>query len=423
MPDRTRAPKIQAIQQLTLPVPKQFQLDNGIPVYTIDMGTQDVLKVEFVFRAGRPFEDKELVSRATAELLKEGTTQKTAAQIAETIDFYGGSLSAPVNLDTSNVVLYCLNRHFEKLLPLLAELLTSPAFPQKELDSFIRNSQQRLQLDLSKNDVVAYREITEMIFGSEHPYGYNSNANTYGAIERDDLIRHFEKNFTAKNCRIFVSGRIHANTIGLLNDYLGSVLPIGEANQVKLPKTEHQPAHKKISRPEAVQTAIRIGRRLFNRGHADYPGMYVLNTVLGGYFGSRLMANIREEKGYTYNIFSTMDIMHHDGYFYIGTEVGNDFTETTINEIYREMAVLAEKEIDAAELEMVRSYLAGHLLTMLDGPFNIADLVKMYVNRGIPFKAFDELVHVIKTIEPSRLRQLAEKYFKKEDHWEVVVGV
>ena len=158
-----------------------------------NMGTQDIVKIEIVFRAGRPFESKRLAARTTATLLKEGTKNYTSGQIAEEIDFYGDTLSIPVNLDTSNIILYSLTKHLDKILPLLGELLNSPIFPESELAAFIDRSKQRLQVDLTRNDVVAYRKITEFIFGENHPYGYNSNPAAYEAITRQDLVTHFEK--------------------------------------------------------------------------------------------------------------------------------------------------------------------------------------------------------------------------------------
>ena len=113
---------------------------------------------------------------------------------------------------------------------------------------------------------------------------------------------------------------------------------------------------------------------------------------LGGYFGSRLMANIREEKGYTYNIFSTIDSLHYDSCFYIGTEVGNDFVEPTIKEIYHEMAVLREKLVEPGELKMLQNYLLGSLLSMVDGPFNVASIVRTIVTENLNAKDFDDLV-------------------------------
>jgi predicted Zn-dependent peptidase len=388
----------------------------------INKGTQDILKLEVVFFAGRPFEQKRLVSRATCGLLKEGTKNYTSAQIAEKVDFYGGTLSTPFGLDTSNIILYSLTRHFEKLLPLLAEVILEPSFPEEELSTFIENSKHRLQIDLSKTDVVAYRKVTEVIFGEDHPYGYNSFPETYDQLTREDLIQHYQKNYSSKNCTIFLSGKVTSKEIALVNKFLGQEMNSSEKPSPIFETTYDLPQKIKITHSDSVQTAIRIGCQLFTRNHPDYDGWFVLNTILGGYFGSRLMANIREDKGYTYNIFSTMDTMHYGGCFYIGTEVGNDLVDVTLKEIYHEMNLLQKELVEADELSMVKNYLLGNMLTMLDGPFNIIDIIKTTALEELPESSFSDLVESIKKITPEKIQSLAKKYLGQEKMWEVVVG-
>jgi predicted Zn-dependent peptidase len=403
-------------------MPDILHLDNGIPVYVTSMGTQDVIRLEVVFDAGRPFEEKGLVSRATAALLKEGTRRHNAAEIAEALDFFGASLSQPFHLDTGNMVLYCLLRHFESVMPLFTEMLDSPVFPEDELQAFIRRNQKALKTDLAKTDVVAYRMVTEKIFGEDHPYGYNSSLEMYDQLERADLISHFERTYGIDNCRIFLSGKVDAAVIRTLNRHLGQLSRTGKAVSRSIEVMAPASGHFSVDHPDAVQTAIRIGRRLFNRHHPDYSGFYVLNTILGGYFGSRLMANIREEKGYTYNIYSSVDVMKHDGSFYIGTEVGNEFTADTILQIREEMITLMEEPVDEEELSMVRNYMMGNFLSMLDGPFNVSEVVRALVNDELPFSYFSELVEKVSTIQAKELQELANKYLHPDDQWEVIVG-
>ena len=423
MLNRTQSPEIQQIKNLKLPYPELLHLDSGIPVYVTNMGTQDIVKIEVVFDAGRPYEHKKLASRTTASLLKEGTKSYTSAQIAEEVDFYGDTLSIPVNLDTSNVILYSLNKHLDKVLPLLGEILNSPVFPAAELTAFIDRSKQRLQVDLTRNDVVAYRKITEFIFGDEHPYGYNSNPENYEALTRDDLVRHFKENYVAENCTIFISGKVDDAMLKSINSHLGQAILRGTKSTANFERIYHQPQSVFVPlADDSVQTAIRIGCHLFNRTHKEYKGVYVLNTILGGYFGSRLMANIREEKGYTYNIFSTLDSMMFDGCFYVGTEVGNEFVEKTLKEIYHEFDVLQQDLVDEDELEMVQNYLLGNLLTSLDGPFNVSDVAKTLILEGLPLSDFDDLVNAIKNITAEEIRELARKYLQKDKMWEVIVG-
>ena len=422
MPNRTQSPPVKEISKIDIPTAEKYTLDNGIPVKVINKGTQDILKLEIVFFAGRPYEEKRLVSRATSGLLKEGTASYTSAQIAEKVDFYGGTLSVPFGLDTSNIILYSLSRHFENLLPILAEVVLTSTFPEDELSTFIQNNKHRLQIDLSKTDVIAYRKVTELIFGKDHPYGYNSFPETYEALERKDLMNHYQKNYSSKNCEIFLSGKVTSNDISLLNKYLGQKMNDAPKPSPIINTTNSIPQKVKISQPNSVQTAIRIGCQLFNRNHPDFNDWFVLNTILGGYFGSRLMANIREEKGYTYNIFSTLDTMNFGGCFYIGTEVGNDLVDVTLKEIYKEMRLLQEEPLGDEELSMVKNYLLGNMLIMLDGPFNIMDIIKTTSLEQLADDSFSKLVENIKTISPERIQNVAKKYLDEDKMWEVVVG-
>ncbi|MBK8562580.1 MAG: insulinase family protein [Saprospiraceae bacterium] len=421
MPNRKKMPRIREVKNLVVPPPEIWHLANGIPVYETNLGTQDILKLDMVFYAGRPYERKKLASRCAAALMREGTRRHTSAELAETIDYYGGSLSMPISMDMAGVQLHTLTKHFEKLLPLATEIISEPTFPQEEIDSFVVRNKQRLQVDLSKNDFVAYRKFTELLFGSDHPYGFNSYAETYEAILRDDLVTHFKENYTSGNSLIFLSGKTNEAVRRLLDEQLGQAIAKGERRHVGELPVNHEPQRLHEPMPDTVQKAVRIGCHLFNRHHPDYNGMYVLNTILGGYFGSRLMTNIREEKGYTYNIYSSHEAMLHGGYFYVGTEVGNEFVDKTIHEIYVEMEKLQQDLVDDDEMAMVKNYLLGTLLTNLDGPFNIAEVVKTFVSEGLELKAFEELAAAIKNITAEEVRELARKYFSKKDMWEVVV--
>ena len=422
MPDRSIQPQIKEISKIQIPDFKEYVLDNGIPVYEVNMGTQEIMKLEVVFKAGRPFEHQKLVARTTAAMLREGTVRKKAAEIHEMVDFYGGTLSVPVNLDTSNITLYSLTKHFEKLLILLSEVLTAPSFPEAELEIFKNNSKQRMQVDLTKNDVVAYRTVTEKIFGKEHAYGYNSTPEIYDELTRKELLHHFDRNFHAGNCTLIISGKTNSQTINLLNQYIGKTLTKKEVVKSNVIEKIISPQQIKISTPDTLQTAIRIGCKLFNRKHEDYTNFYVLNTILGGYFGSRLMSKIREEKGFTYNIFSTIDPMMFDGYFYVGTDVSTEFVKPTIESIYKEFEILKTVPIEEEELRMVRNYLMGFFLTNLDGAFNVAELVKMEKVENLSKNYFYNVVDRVQNITPEEIMNQAQKYLKRENMWEVVVG-
>ncbi len=422
MINRAIPPTINPISAVNFPEYKQITLDNGIRLFLIEGGSQPVLKMEVVFKAGRPFEDGHLVARATARMLKEGTKSFSSAKIADRTDFYGSTISLPINLDTSAVVFYSLTKHLEKLLPLWTEILTTPVFPERELSKIVKNNVERLKIDLSKNDVLAYRKITENLFGKEHPYGYNSFPVDYQNLSSSVLKKHFSQNYIAENCMIFLSGQPGPDCITLINKYLGSAIPRGESKTAHFPVFKEKPSIEMISNPGSPQTALRVGRVLFPRTHPDYCAFFMLNTILGGYFGSRLMTNLREKKGYTYNIYSSLDAMSKEGAFLIGAELSHENKDKALKEIFVEIERLRTELVQPKELEMVRSYLLGSFLSMIDGPFNVAEIVRTAEVENLGPNYFNNLVKAVQESTPETIQQMAYKYLPKEALSVVAVG-
>ena len=415
-------PKIHEVSKINLRRPIVGQLDNGIPIYDSRIGHEEVLKIEMVFNNGRPFERKLLASRVTNKLIKEGTRKYSSKKIAEIFDYHGATLQLTANLDDSRVTIYTLKKHIDNLLPVLVEMLTKPTFPEDEFQNFIDRCKQRLSIDLSKNDTVAYRLVTEKIFGEKHFYGYNSNVEMFDAITREDIKTHFQNTYGSNNCKIFISGKTDDSIIEKLNQTVGKVLVEKEYFQLTAPTIPKAEGRVVMPMKDSLQSAIRIGRHMYNRHHPDYVGMFVLNTIFGGYFGSRLMSVIREEKGYTYNVSSMLDAFRMDGCFHIGTEVSPEFVEPTIKCVYEEMDKLKNDLVGETELKMVRRYLLGNMLTQLDGAFNTSNAVRTLTMDGVPLDHFDSMVKTIKNITAEEIRGLAQKLFVKEKMWEVVVG-
>jgi len=422
MLDRTSPPNIYKVTQIDFPQPERHTLPNGTPLWTLNAGNQDIIKLDLFFQAGRPFEKKKLVARGTSKLLLEGTQKRSSKEIAEILDFHGATLASPVDLDTSSLILYCLGKHFPKMLDLLSEILAEPNYKEEELELFKTNTIQKLKYNNSKADVRAYRQITESIFGSDHPYGYNSSEEMIHAVNRNDLLDHFEQFYNGNNCTVMVSGRVTPDVLDLIQQKLGNVLRKGKKASPKLVGENNTPTRILDYDANAIQTSIRVGKKMFSRSHEDYEGMYVLNTILGGYFGSRLMMNIREDKGFTYNVFSSLDTMLFGGYFYVGTEVDNQHADKALVEIYHEMERLKVELVDDIELEMVKNYLMGNLLTLVDGPMNSSEVVKSFLINEIPFSSFNQLIFKIQTIKSEELRNLAIKYLNRKSMWEVISG-
>ena len=425
MPDRSQAPHIKdAIEYaITLKKPEIFTLDNGVKVYNVNAGTEEVVQIEWIFKAGNWFEKSNNLASATNFLIKNGTSKKSAYEINEYVDFYGAYLNRSCYNETAVVTLHCLSRQLESLLPMVQELFLDAVFPEEELHIFRQNMKQKLEVNLKKCDFVAGRKIDEFLFGSKHPYGVYSIEEDYDALDVDALRNFYATYYQQGHCSIFSAGILPSNYAQLMNGFFGS-LPFNQS-PILVPEHSIVPATEKkwniINDPEGVQGAIRIARPFPTRHHPDFPKVQVLNTLFGGFFGSRLMNNIREDKGYTYGIYSFLVNHIHGGAWMISTEAGRDVCEATVNEVYNEMQALRDGNIDPEELLLVKNYLIGTLLGDLDGPFHIIARWKNLVLNGLDDSFFYHSVDTIKNISAEELKAMANKYLQPEDFYELVV--
>jgi predicted Zn-dependent peptidase len=427
MLDRTIAPPIQDAVSFDyhLQACNTETGHNGVPIYWLSAGTQDVVQVEWVFDAGLWEEQKPGVARATGALLKNGTTQKNALQINEALEFYGASLTATVTNDYTFVTLHALSKHLEVLLPIVREVLFQPSFPEKELDIYIRNTLQRLSIKLQKTDFVAHREIDAYLFGQQHPYGKFILPEDFQALTSEDLKNFHKQYYASRNCKIFLAGKIDQSHVRLVEEYFGREKWGVEAPRISLdylltPDAEKK--HRLQITEKSVQGSIRLNRLFPKRNHPDFAPMVLLNTVFGGYFGSRLMANIREDKGYTYGIYSHIYSYKNNSAFMIATEAGAEVCEAAISEIYKEMDLLCREKIPEAELSLVKNYLLGNILGGLDGPFSLIQRWKSIILNGLPAQQFDKNIEIYKNVTAEELLILAQKYLLKEDYFELVVS-
>jgi len=419
--DRKIAPKIQAIRKVKFPSVSKHKLKNGIPLHIISSSDHDIIKLELVFKAGRSTEREPLSSKATSSLLKEGTTKYNSEELAEKIDFYGSSISCSSGMDTNSITLFCTKKYFKYSLELLQEILFTPRFPEQELLKYQTRSAERLHQELSKNAVVAYRKITEVIYGKEHCYGYNTFPESYNNIKRENIIHHFEHSYTSSSCQMYLSGCADDLIIRAIDDALGEEFGHKSLSSNYALPDDMAIQQFKIS-GNKLQNSIKIGRRLFNRQHPDFYSLFMLNTVLGGYFGARLMSSIREEKGYTYNIYSVLESMAHDGYFYISTEVGSEYQEKTLDAIKEEMDLLQNEAVKDKELDMAKNYVLGNFLSMLDGPLKSSKILKMLNENGLLTSDFDNTVETISCVSSDQLMKMAQKHLNFNDLHQVSVG-
>lgn len=423
MLNRIDAPAIKDAVEFDLKLKpyEKHVLKNGVEVYAIDAGAEDVLQVEWVFYAGNWFEKNNLVAASTNFLLKNGTSTKTAFQINEHFEYYGAYLNRNCYNETSVITLHCLNKHLEPLLPVVREILTDAIFPEEEINIYKQNMKQRLNVNLKKCDFVAGRLIDTYLYGEPHPYGRFSRFEDFDALTREEILDFYKQYYQNGKFVLFVAGKLPSNLFSLLDQYFGDL----NSNPVAVPVIPSVQAKEKKYRvmndPQGVQGAIRMGANFPNRHHPDFVKAQVLNNVFGGFFGSRLMSNIREEKGYTYGIYSYLENHIQESAWVISTEAGRDVCEATIKEVYKEMKELRQELVDEEELLLVRNYMIGSILGDLDGPFHIINRWKTIILNGLPKDYFYTQINTIKTVSAEELHRLANQYLLPEKFYELVV--
>ncbi|MES2620378.1 MAG: pitrilysin family protein [Bacteroidota bacterium] len=422
--NRAFAPEINLIDSLTLPKVENISLHNGVPVYLLNEGEQEVIKIELIFKAGKWFEQKNLIADFTSRMLREGTQTKTAKQLADTFDYYGANFNESAGFETAGASLYSLTKHIDSLLPLFFEIFTESIFPENELNTIISNRKQKLSVNLKKNDFLANRNFVNALFGQSHPYGRVTEFENFEKISVEDLKSFFKRYYSATNLIIIVSGKFDDSVVKKLNQYFGGKSWMGE-------KVDERISYKIDSSPElvhhtekadSVQSAIQIGNLSINKTHPDFQKLSVLNTVFGGYFGSRLMSNIREEKGYTYGIHSSFVSYPHSGFIEISSEVGKDVRDATMKEIQYEINTLRNELIGEEELNVVKNYISGKILRSIDGPMKFSETLKGLLIYNQDLSYIQEFLKTVREVNAEELLQLANTYLDYDKMYKVTVG-
>ena len=422
MLNRTLAPESKQIDEIHFIEPLEQKLDNGIPVFTINAGKQELVRIEFIFDNVNWDPSRPLEAVSVSHLVNNGTTNLTAKEIADKVDYFGAFLQTEYGADQTTIKLYTLNKHLSSVLPILRSVLTESIFPDQEVAIFAQNQKQSLQVSLQKNDYLARKTFANALFG-ETTYGSNIDIEDYDRLRREDLLAYYKSAYQPGNCTIIVAGKFEEAEFNLLNKVIGAEWHNnGPASVNKFSFGGKGGQTLMIEKPDALQSAIRMGALGITRKHMDFPGFQVLNCLLGGYFGSRLMANIREDKGYTYGIGSAVTSLRDAGYFFIATEVGADVCSSALQEIEKEIDILKSETVPDEELNLVRNYMLGSMLGSLENAFSHADKFKNVYFSGLDYSYYTNYIQTVKRITPLDLQQLANKYLNTDQFIKVIVG-
>lgn len=430
MLDRKQPPVAAKLEKVLFPKVRTTTLSNGIAVYLLQFGTQEIVELSALFPAGKSFEPALSVASFTAKMLQEGTRRRNGLEFARAIDRFGAFIHAESGYESASVGLTSLAKHLASTVPLWAEMILEPAFPEDELEKLRERTLQHLDVEAKNTSYIARKEFNKLLFGTQHPYGSHAEKADIQALQISQLRDFHASHFHVANASVIATGRFdEAQLIALLETTIGQQsLPSGGAkislsgSHAMWPSKEAAVGLHYFEKADSMQATLRVGHKAFSRSHPDYYPMQIVNAVYGGYFGSRLMKNIREEKGYTYGISSGWLSMKYDGFLVVQTDVGNEYIEPTLSEIRREMQLLIDNGVTAAELDLVRNYILGRSATGRETPAQLLSLIQNALINDFAFEEIDRKHDIVMALTPSDIKTLAAKYLHPEQLLEVVCG-
>ena len=419
--NRSLAPSSEELKNIKIIEGRTITLSNDIDLHYVNAGTSDVIKLDLICDGGIRNQTQNCIASATSSMLREGTKNKSAEQIADELDFYGSYFQTHCSVDDSTLTLYCLKKHFSSCIPYILDVLNDSIFPENELSIYKKNGQQRLMVNKQRNSFLVRRLFYSSIFGEKNPYGTFSEPEDYDNVSRESVVTFFNNHYKNKIKYLLLSGSVDDS---IIKESEKIFVELDKCITINKDFYSNGKKHDTVffDRKDTVQSTIRIGRRIVCRTHPDFRKLQILNMILGGYFGSRLMKNLREDKGLTYGVYSIMESYIDDGCFFIETEINNELRDQGVKEIYHEISLLRNEYISDSELNLAKNYLLGSFLRSIDGPFSLADRHKVLVDFGFSYNYYYDYINIIKQITSVELRDLANKYLQEKDLSEIIVG-
>jgi predicted Zn-dependent peptidase len=418
MLDRSQAPA--SLPGFDISIPRaESSINRNTHFHWIIAGKQPVVRIEVIFRKGGSIHDiYQGQGFLTNKMLLHGTSQLTTAAIAEELDRYGAFVRLSPSFDDPSMELYCLTRHLDKVLPTFAQLISDSVFPDDEFDLVQRIAIENLQLQNARNSILATKAFRNRIFGDSHPYGRIMTEEHLAALKSSDLRSFYKERLGT--FEVIVSGNYADSEKAKIIEHLSSG-PVEDDEEFNF-KAESIIGEFYNEKTSSLQTSLRIGHQLPGKGHPDYPKLRVCIHALGGYFGSRLMKNIREDKGYTYGIYASVVTLIHGSYLSIGADVQKQHRQAAIEEVYMEIQRLQNDPLPEEELLMVRNHMLGSFQSELDSPFSLSGKFKAVYLYGLGYDYYDRFIDTVKTVTAEDIRLMAVKYLHYADFTEVSVG-
>lgn len=421
--DRTQAPLFTVPNEFILPAPQHFKLDKAAtPLYFFPTPGIAAVRLEVIGKSSRSLLPitQALIPSFTLQMLQEGTKSANAQQLAEFFDYHGAEVYPTLNYTQEGMSLLCIKKHLARLLPTFISLFSESQFPEQGLEKRISQRKLSLQLDREKQSTRAGQLFKKGLFGPAHPFGQEISEIHLAEIN-SSLLKDYYHNHLWKDCSLFLSGDFSEAELEQIIRTLEQ-LPFKQgAQKVALPEPMLTAAIEE-ERENAVQSSIRLGGWSIPKNHADYHSLAVFNTLLGGYFGSRLVKNIREDKGHTYGIHSSLAELEPYAYWVIAADVKKANQVEVFEEINQEIEQLCTVAADAVEIEILRNYLIGQLFAKFSSPFDLIDQFKNVYFAGLDFSYYENRFNYLKKFTAEDLMRSGQGYFSSLNRVKIRVG-
>lgn len=418
MINRTLTPELNEIDQIDFIKPSIFDISSSVKLYSMCEVPNQTSRLDLYFNAGTILGDIGTASFVNS-LLLSGTNTKTSIEINNEMDSLGAFFESSVSNENALVSIYALKENMLAVLSILKDAIENVAFLEHEVIELVNDRKQKFRIGMEKVSYLAQRSFQQKLFN--HPiYGRIAEESDFENVSISTLKRFHKDNYLHGLTKVVLIGAFSTDEIDEVIDMTGNwamdVLPNFDE------KCQNEPSKTHVNKEQAVQTAIRVGRMLFNKKDPDFIDFQILNTILGDYFGSRLMTNIREDKGYTYGIGTMVAELTEMGYFLVATEVGSDKKDATLHEIQFEFNRLQTELVSEDELQLVKNYMLGQLLKSADGPYAMMDLFLHVEPFNIGLEYYNQCIESINKITPERIKELAIKYLNWDKMTIVTAG-
>ncbi len=424
---RAEPPASGPARDVHLPPIRRRRLANGLELNAVEYHTLPVLHVRLTVRAGSAHDPPALPGLAslTGDMLKEGTRTRTSAQIAEAIEFVGGSLDVITGPDATTISVAVLKDHADTALSLLAEVLTQATFPQTELDKLKRRETDRLQRSQNDPGWLSMRAFALSVYGATHPYGrFDTTPEVLRRVTRNDIVGFHRARYVAGNMTLTVVGDLTAAQLDPLVDRTLGRVRAGTAPVVIFPAVANAAGRQivLVHRPNSPQSVIRIGNPALRRRDDDYVPLSVANHVLGGGASSRLFMDLRELRSLTYGAYSRIASTVDLGTWVAAGQVRTPATGDAMHAFMRHLECITTAAPPDAEMAQTRSYLIDSFPLSIETPGNIADLVAGLRLFGLPDDWYDHFRTRVQGVDPPASLATAQRYIHPDRASVVVVG-